>query len=338
MLVKKSSQRTICSITSNTFGIYWFHLKMFLKSRNTVSKTTISQITSSMLCIGNLRFCRDLIKKYIYIEKCMSTNTLALELVRKNEILTNTAIVTSRQTDGRGQRGSRWEGEHFKNIHLTIILKSPNIKLENIFNINMLTSIACHSMLLCHLDPNLKDKKYLKIKWPNDIYWKDQKLGGILIENVICGGKINYSVIGIGININQKIFNYAFNQQPGEYKVTSLSLINKREFMLEDLISDLINTFSCQYLTGDTEMAIPNMRVLKTPSFIDKNSSETVFEKIKKRYISILYRFDGNRYFFKSGEKKFTGILHDVDYYGRLHIMKEDGTIESYMNKEIQFL
>ncbi len=269
--------------------------------------------------LNDLNFRKDLITEYVYKEKCTSTNTLALELIRENKIHTNTAIVTSKQTDGRGQRGSKWEGKPFKNIHLTIVLKLPNTKIENVFNINMLTSFTCHSVLFHYLHSSLEDKnRFLKIKWPNDIYWKNQKLGGILIENIIYGDKISYSIIGIGINVNQQNFNYDFNKER-QYKATSLSLINKREAILENLISDLINTFSYKYLS----------------KIIDP---KTFFEKIKKRYISILYRFDGNKYSFKNHKETFVGTLHDVDYYGRLHIIREDGAIESYLNKEIQFL
>lgn len=100
---------------------------------------------------------------------------------------------TDFQTAGRGQTGNGWESEEGKNLLCSILLPPR----QNLFELNVITSVAVHRMI------SKLGISELTIKWPNDIYWRDKKVAGILIENAIIGNEVKYSIAGIGLNINQ---------------------------------------------------------------------------------------------------------------------------------------
>ena len=108
------------------------------------------------------------------------------------------------QTAGRGQHGNGWESEKGKNLLCSILLPPR----KNIFDLNVIVSVAVYRMVRGLVDEwvrGLADEwvRGLTIKWTNDIYWRDKKLAGILIENAIIGGEVKYSIAGIGLNVNQ---------------------------------------------------------------------------------------------------------------------------------------
>ena len=123
----------------------------------------------------------------MYIERTNSTNTLLQELVAKGN--PPEFIYTSFQTAGRGQTGNGWESEEGKNLLCSILLPPR----KNLFELNVVTSVAVQRML----------GEGFTIKWPNDIYWQDKKVAGILIENALIGNELKYSIAGIGLNVNQ---------------------------------------------------------------------------------------------------------------------------------------
>lgn len=126
----------------------------------------------------------------MYIKSTNSTNTFLLEQLAKGTWPRNERLVRAGyQTAGRGQTGNGWESEPEKNLLCTVLLQPR----KNLFELNMRVSIAVQRLL----------GDAFTIKWPNDIYWQDRKVAGILIENVITGGEVKYSVAGIGLNVNQ---------------------------------------------------------------------------------------------------------------------------------------
>lgn len=138
--------------------------------------------------------------KYIHLVDTASTNSFAQTYTSKcnpNEI---TVIYTYKQAHGRGQIGRNWFSDQGKNISLSLIYFPKQLKAANSFKLIRDSSLAiCYAIeevfgLKCH------------IKWPNDIYYMDQKLGGILIQNAISGKNVKSSIIGIGININTTEF------------------------------------------------------------------------------------------------------------------------------------
>src|SRR5687768_10725094 len=118
-----------------------------------------------------------------------STNNFAKDLLRSEKPLEGTLIFAHEQSQGRGQKGNSWISEKDKNLTLSIILYPHFLEAEKQFFLNMAISLAVKDFCESFLD------KEIKIKWPNDIYHHNQKLGGILIENTISGNKIASSIV-----------------------------------------------------------------------------------------------------------------------------------------------
>ena len=126
----------------------------------------------------------------MYIARTNSTNTLLKELLAKGEWPANdTFIRAGYQTAGRGQTGNGWESEEGKHLLCSILLPPR----KNLFELNVVTAVAVQRTL----------GSAYTIKWPNDIYWQDKKIAGILIENAIIGNELKYSIAGMGLNVNQ---------------------------------------------------------------------------------------------------------------------------------------
>ena len=126
----------------------------------------------------------------MYIKRTDSTNTLLREMVAKGEWPKEEHFLRADyQTAGRGQTGNGWESEEGKNLLCSILLPPR----QNLFELNMVVAVAVQRLL--------GDK--FTIKWPNDIYYGDQKVAGILVENALLGNELKYSIAGIGLNVNQ---------------------------------------------------------------------------------------------------------------------------------------
>jgi len=157
----------------------------------------------------------------MYITSTNSTNTLLKELVAKGEWREGERFIRAGyQTAGRGQTGNGWESEADKNL-LCSILMPPR---QNLFELNVITAVAVQRIL----------GEAFTIKWPNDIYWNDKKVAGILIENAIIGNEIKYSIAGIGLNVNQTTF---VSNAPNP---VSLKQITGIDYDLDELMAQLM--------------------------------------------------------------------------------------------------
>ncbi len=160
--------------------------------------------------------------KLFLFESLPSTNSYAAFLL-KNEVIPEGAIVSAEyQTTGRGQGSNIWESENGKNLLISIILYPSIIYPASQFLISMALSLGICDFL----------KRFIpdcSIKWPNDIYVNDDKIAGILIENSIMGDKIESTIAGIGLNINQEKF---LSDAPNP---VSLSLITGKKYDLNSL-------------------------------------------------------------------------------------------------------
>jgi BirA family transcriptional regulator, biotin operon repressor / biotin---[acetyl-CoA-carboxylase] ligase len=136
---------------------------------------------------------------WIELESVDSTNNYAMGLIHEGLAQHGLTIRTGHQTKGKGQRGKVWETEPGANLSFSIIVK-PNLPITQNFQLLAATALAVRE----ELETILGDET--KIKWPNDLYWRDRKTGGILIENVVRGSQWQWAVIGIGINVNQTKF------------------------------------------------------------------------------------------------------------------------------------
>jgi len=135
----------------------------------------------------------------IRIETINSTNSYLKELVLKQTLEEGTVVVANNQTAGRGQRGNFWESQAGKNITCSMIFYPTFLPVDRIFLLLEAVSLGVKETLEVFTSE-------ITIKWPNDIYYRDKKIAGILIENEFSGNTCSYSVAGTGININQEIF------------------------------------------------------------------------------------------------------------------------------------
>ena len=135
----------------------------------------------------------------MYISETHSTSSLLRELYNENLPHLYT-IRTDFQTAGRGQAGNSWESEKGKNLLFSSLLRYPEIDAADQWRISMLVAVAARQAIV---EVMRRKGESLKIKWPNDIYYEDKKLVGILIENTLAGRKIAYTIAGVGINVNQ---------------------------------------------------------------------------------------------------------------------------------------
>ncbi len=235
-------------------------------------------------------------------ESLTSTNTQANVLLKNNDLPEGTVVHSDFQTAGRGQPGNRWESEKGKNLLISIILFPASVAPTEQFLVSMTLSLGMCDFFDRYLTGS-------KIKWPNDIYFKDDKIAGILIENSIMGDTIESTIAGIGLNINQEKF-------PREVRnPVSLKVITGKEYdrdvCLKQLLSDLDNRYKL-LLYGDRQ-------------------------NIRNEYVSRLYRFyEPHKY--KTAKGIFTGRITDISVSGILSVEDESGKIHGFSFKEIYFV
>jgi BirA family biotin operon repressor/biotin-[acetyl-CoA-carboxylase] ligase len=143
-----------------------------------------------------------------------STNIYAMERLQANLAVHGTAFFAHHQTAGKGQRGKTWVAEPDSNIAMSVVIDCSFLLLAKQFPLSVMVAVACHDLF----------NKYATgetfIKWPNDIYWRDRKAGGILIENQVRGNEWPASVVGIGMNINQTLFSEALKNAVSLKQIT----------------------------------------------------------------------------------------------------------------------
>ena len=139
------------------------------------------------------------IENITHLKECSSTNDFLIDLIKNSNCKEGKVVITNFQSSGRGQRNNNWISE--KNANLTFsLLVEPNLKISYQFYLNIISSLTLYKVLFSILGI------HVKIKWPNDIYYKNKKIAGILVENIVKYKNIQKSIIGFGINVNQKQF------------------------------------------------------------------------------------------------------------------------------------
>lgn len=240
--------------------------------------------------------------KIIYLENLPSTNTYAFDLLKETRLPEGAIIQTNYQSAGRGYSSNKWESDDGKNLLFSIVLYPSFINAEDQFSISMAISLG-----ICDfLEQIISD---CTIKWPNDIYVLNDKIAGILIESTITGEKMENTIAGIGLNINQTVFS-----------------------------KNIPNPISLRLVTGidyDIKVCLRNLCIT-----IDKRYKQLIsgdMTRIKEEYISKLYRF--NKWSeFKDEKGLFRGRILNVNEEGRLLIEKTDGIKSKYAFKEVEFI
>jgi BirA family biotin operon repressor/biotin-[acetyl-CoA-carboxylase] ligase len=243
---------------------------------------------------------------FIELQVVDSTNNYALAHIHAGLALHGTAIFAHEQVAGKGQRGKNWASSRGENLALSIIIKPAPLEVPQQFQLSACIAVAAREFLFKYAGADTK------IKWPNDLYWKDRKAGGILIESVIrsqvSGMNIwEWAVIGIGININQ-----------GEFP------------------RELPNPVSLKQITGKSFNPLELAKELC--SIIDKYYQQLLskgFSTILPLYLSYLYKKD-EKVKFKKGSRIFEAIITSVSENGQLIVQHG---IEEHLNVgEVQWL
>ncbi|MGQ9620448.1 MAG: biotin--[acetyl-CoA-carboxylase] ligase [Bacteroidales bacterium] len=240
--------------------------------------------------------------KKVYFERLSSTNIHASAMLRKGRVLEGTIIYTGYQTSGKGQAGNRWESEKDKNLLLSVILYPSVIRADRQFLISKVISLGVSDFL----------KNYIyevAIKWPNDLYVRNEKIAGILIENSIIRNEIDHTIAGIGININQEHFP---RHLPNP---TSLKLITGKEYNLDQCLNELATRLDARY----------------------KQLLYNRINRIEEDYKTSLYRF-GQFTEFSDNRGVFEGKIISVTDIGRIQIEDRKGRIYEYGFNEVDFL
>lgn len=169
-------------------------------------------------------------KKLLILDSVDSTNNYAMALIQKREIDNEIAVFAKEQTHGKGRRGKQWKSNKGANIIMSVVVQMQWLPVLRQFELSVATALSCYDFFRKY------DSENLFIKWPNDLFINDSKAGGILIENVIKGKLWQWSVIGIGLNINQEKFADEI------LKATSLKLATQKEYNVIELASELQNS------------------------------------------------------------------------------------------------
>jgi BirA family biotin operon repressor/biotin-[acetyl-CoA-carboxylase] ligase len=220
---------------------------------------------------------------FIELSEVDSSNNYAIGQVKALMAGHGTTWFAWHQKAGRGQRGKAWNAEPGQNITMTTIAEPASVLVENQFILSVMAALACADFFAMHAGE-------AKIKWPNDVYWRDRKAGGILIENIIQGQVLKFSVIGIGININQTLF-----------------------------ADDLPNAVSLKQITGKTYNVIDLAKELC--ACIENRWQQLKMQPsyLLKEYSSRLYKL-GEQVTFKKDNIFFDGTVAGVNENGDLLI------------------
>ena len=236
-----------------------------------------------------------------FIEETGSTNKALRERMATGQVEEGSVVVAGFQTAGRGQVGNVWESEAGKNLTFSVVLYPETVPANRQFVLSQLAALSVKEVLDAYTD-------HITVKWPNDIYWKDKKICGMLIENDLCGKNIYATIIGIGINLNQLEFR---SDAPNP---VSLAQITGSVYDADDVLDRFLSILYKWYL-----------RLLK--------GEEDV---IRNKYREALYRRDG--YFpFSDDDGEFAARIYDIEPTGHLVLQLQDGTLRRYAFKEVRY-
>lgn len=236
---------------------------------------------------------------------CHSTNDELAKMIQESEdeIPEGTVVATAHQTAGRGQRGNRWDTAPGENLTFSVLLRPRFLRATEQFRLSIAVALGVYALLSEYLD------EALKVKWPNDIFYGNQKLGGLLIENTLQGYALAESVVGIGLNVNQLQF--------GVPTATSLRAVTGQPYRydLDALLARLLECLEAEYL----------------------RLRQGGHEAQKARYLALLHRYQEWHPFRDAEGRMFNGQILGVDEAGRLALQTEGG-VRYFGVKEVGFV
>lgn len=211
-------------------------------------------------------------------------------------------VTADYQTAGRGQKGTSWESEAGKNLLLGILLRPTFLHPQEQFYLSEICALSLVETLNTYSDG-------FTIKWPNDIYYGNRKVSGMLLEHTLQGASLSLSIVGIGLNVNQRTF---LSDAPNP---VSLYQILGEEVCRETLLKAFLQRFQTYY----------------------QHLERQDFSAIHTSYLQHLYR-RGEWAKFRDEIATFEGRIVDVEHTGRLVIEKPDGTLSKFAFKEVAYV
>lgn len=234
-----------------------------------------------------------------------STNQYLQSILAEKEVDEGFVVSAAEQAFGRGYGTNKWESEKGKNLTFSLLLRPVFIKPEDQFLLTQIVSLAIFD-LLTEIIPD----EEISIKWPNDIYIGNKKIGGILIQNFIKGINIDYSIVGIGLNVNQQQF---FSDAPNP---ASLIQFTTEIIPLNKLL---------------------DKQLLHLRKYYEQSVSYHFRKEIQNRYLSRLFRFRKTSIFSRKNQI-FNATIKGIGDFGKLVLEHEDGREQQYAFKEIEFV
>ena len=220
------------------------------------------------------------------LKKTDSTNNYAMQKAYAGMATHGEAWFTHLQTAGKGQRGKHWLSEEGKNIAISIVFNPLPLTVSGQFYLSAAVALGCYDFFCKYAGDETS------IKWPNDIYWRDRKAGGILIENIITGKKWKWAVVGVGININQTVFSKELSNPVSLKQITGKS--NNTVDLAQELHRNILH---------------------RVKTLLSGKKAE-----ILKEYNKVLYKLGANVKL-KKENMLFETVIKGVDAHGRLHTL-----------------
>ena len=244
----------------------------------------------------------------IALDSTESTNLYLSQLSRHegDALAPFTTVCAEYQQAGKGQRGNSWESAEGKNLLFSFVTYPTFLEARHQFLLSQMVSLAIKEALSCWSDD-------FSIKWPNDIYWRDKKICGILIENDLSGNRIGRCICGIGLNVNQTTF---LSDAPNPI---SLQQITGREHDRHALLMEIMKRIQLYFQGAEVEQYA------------------TYSEEISVRYGRSLFRRRGY-YPYADANGRFSARLLRVEPDGRFVLEDESGKEREYLFKEVQYI
>ena len=235
----------------------------------------------------------------IHVVATTSTNTTLNELCNRQQLPELTSVYTDYHSAGRGQRGNSWESEDGCNLLFSVVFFPEFLPANKQFYLSQVNALALQETLSQYTDD-------ITVKWPNDIYWKDMKLCGTLIENDLTGMNLSRSIAGTGVNLNQQHF---VSDAPNP---VSLSQITGKHYTIQTILHQILDRTAFYY------------------EWLRQGRGE----EIADRYCNVLYRKEG-LHTYRDANGLFRARIIEIQPTGRLILEDEAGHIRPYLFKEV---
>lgn len=237
----------------------------------------------------------------MYVSQTNSTNTLLAEMKHRQPLCDGFTVYTYYQTAGRGQKGNSWESERGQNLLFSTLILPKGLPVNQQFILSQIISLAIKNVLSNYTDN-------IRIKWPNDIYWNDRKIAGILIENELIGSEIKNTIAGVGLNVNQSRF---VSDAPNPVSLAQITgkKHNKRR-LLDEILHEI---YALRQLIGQPDV-------------------------IRHKYFDALYRATGFYTYKTNTGEILEARITNVQPNGILELENREGQKQAFYFKEVAFV